>query len=164
MLNNSIVNFIYSLIIVLITAAFCSYFNDIGMQSFYNQIQLSSLTPPGYVFSIVWIALYTLLIIAFDMILNHPDKKQVWICIQMFLVNMFLQIVWSYLFFAKGYFVMSFAVLIILFFASLYLIQRFYYLSKTASLMVIPYSVWILFATYLNWVVVDLNGANYLQS
>ncbi len=161
MFNNSILNFIYSVVLVAITYAFCRYFNDIGMAGFYSKIQLSSLTPPNFVFPIVWIILYTLLIISFDMILNHPDKQQVWIPVQMFLVNLFLQIVWSFLFFAKGYFVMAFSVIVVLFFASLYLAQRYYYLNKIAAYMLVPYNLWILFAAYLNWAVVDLNGANY---
>lgn len=161
MFKNSILNFIYSVVLVGITYAFCRYFNDIGMAGFYHKIQLSSLTPPDYVFPIVWIVLYTLLIISFDMVLNHPDKQQVWIPVQMFLVNLFLQVVWSFLFFAKGYFVMAFSAVVVLFFASLYLTQRYYYLNKIAAYMLVPYNLWILFAAYLNWAVVDLNGANY---
>lgn len=161
MFKNSILNFIYSVVLVGITYAFCRYFNDIGMQGFYNKIQLSSLTPPNYVFPIVWIILYTLLVISFDMILNHPDKQQVWIPVQMFIVNLFLQVVWSFLFFAKAYFMIAFAVIVVLFFASLYLTQRYYFLRKAAAYMLIPYNLWILFAAYLNWAVVDLNGADY---
>ncbi|MCQ2734789.1 MAG: tryptophan-rich sensory protein [Alphaproteobacteria bacterium] len=161
MFNNSVLNFVYSVVLVGITYAFCRYFNDIGMVGFYDKIQLSSLTPPNYVFPIVWIILYTLLVISFDMILNHPDKQQIWIPVQMYIVNLFLQVVWSFLFFAKAYFMIAFAVIVVLFFASLYLTQRYYYLKKTAAYMLLPYNLWILFATYLNWVTVDLNGASY---
>ena len=55
----------------------------------------------------------------------------------------------------------AFAVVVVLFFASLYLTQRYYYLNKAAAYMLVPYNLWILFAAYLNWAVVDLNGASY---
>ena len=162
MFENKYLNFVYSLVLVLITAGLNSYFNSVGMEAFYGELQLSALTPPNYVFPIVWAILYVLLILSFDMVLNHPDKKQVWIAAQLFITNMLLQVLWCFMFFFEAYFMVAFAVIVVLIFATLYLIQRFYYLRPVAAMMLIPYLLWLIFAAYLNWVVVDLNGTNYV--
>lgn len=162
MFKNKYLNFIYSLVTVLIVAGLNSYFNQVGMLLFYDKIELSPLTPPDYVFPIVWGFLYILLILSYDMILGHPDKKQVWIAAQMFLVNMFLQVLWCFMFFFEAYFMVAFAVLVVLVFSTIYLMQRFYYLKPAAAYMLVPYLLWLIFAAYLNWVVVDLNGPNYI--
>ena len=62
MFKNAYFNFIFSLLTVLITAGLCSYFNQIGMENFYDRIQKSALTPPDIVFPIAWGVLYVSLI------------------------------------------------------------------------------------------------------
>lgn len=150
-------NFLYSLFFVLITAAFCSYFNKIGMQNFYADINLSSLTPPNIVFPIVWTFLYVLLIFAFDMILNAENKALIKPVATMFTLNLFLQVLWTFVFFYNAYFFSAFIVLVILDFATAWLILLFYRINRVAAAMLVPYALWLLFATYLNWAVVVLN-------
>ena len=53
MFKNSYFNFIFSLVVVMITGILCSWFNRVGMANFYEQIQKSALTPPNIVFPIV---------------------------------------------------------------------------------------------------------------
>ncbi len=162
MFKNAYLNFFFSLITVVITAALCSWFNRIGMQNFYEQIQKSALTPPDIVFPIVWSVLYVLLVLAFDMVLNAenlPIRNQVWL----FLGNMLLQILWCYVFFAQGWFMLGFVVLIILDFATAILIEQFYEVNHTAAYLLLPYMAWLLFATYLNWTVVALNGNTFIS-
>lgn len=160
MFQKSYLNFIFSLLTILITAGFCSYFNRIGMENFYNSIQKSALTPPNIVFPIVWGVLYVLLVLAFDIILNSTSehKKS---AIGQFLFNMLLQIIWCWLFFNNGNFLLGFAVLIILDFATAIIIEQFYKINRSAGWLLLPYMLWLLFATYLNWVVLALNGNNF---
>ena len=154
-------NFLYSLFLVLITAAFCSYFNNIGMEKFYFSLQLSALNPPDYVFPIVWIILYALMTIAFDLILNTENKEKIQQAAQLFTTNLFLQVIWTYVFFYNGFFFAGLVVLILLDIVTVWLIYAFYQLHKIAALMLTPYFIWLLFATYLNWAVIQLNGYNY---
>ena len=154
-------NLLYSVFLVGITAAISSYFNGIGMESFYGNLQLSAINPPDYVFPFVWLFLYVLLIISFDMILNHSDKAAIRPAAQMFTMNMFLQVLWCYVFFANGYFLVGFAILVVLNFVNMFMMRMFYRLNKTAMWLLVPYQLWLLFAAYLNWAVVDLNGVMY---
>ena len=157
MFDKPVYNFLYSLILVLVTAAFCSYFNRIGMQNFYSDIKLSALTPPNIVFPFVWAVLYILLTMAFYFVLNNADKTLIRPAATLFTFNMFLQVLWTFVFFYNAYFFSGFMVLIILDFAGALLVWAFYQINRTSGLMLIPYFLWLLFATYLNWAVVLLN-------
>lgn len=161
MFEKPIYNFMYSLILVLITAFICSYFNDFGMRNFYSEINLSVLTPPNVVFPIVWTILYAILVISFDLVLNHTDKQRSRPAAQVFTLNMFLQALWTYVFFYNAYFLVGFAVLVVLVFVTLAMMKIFYDINKTAGLLLIPYLLWLLFAAYLNWAVVNLNGVTF---
>lgn len=161
MFEKPLYNFLYSLILVLITAFICSYFNHFGMQNFYSQLNLSALTPPNVVFPIVWTLLYASLVISFDMVLNHTDITKIRPAAQVFTLNLFLQALWTFVFFYNAYFLVGFAVLVVLDFVTAAMIKIFFDIKRKAGLLLIPYILWLLFATYLNWVVVDLNGATF---
>jgi len=151
-------NFLYSLFLVLITAGFCSYFNRVGMENFYSQINLSGFTPPNAVFPIVWIVLYALLVFSFDDILNSGNKERIRAAATVFTLNLFLQVLWTYVFFYNAYFFGGLVVLVILDLLTMIMFWLFYEISHIAGLTIIPYFIWLLFATYLNWAVVVLNA------
>lgn len=157
MFKNSYLNFVFSLIVVLITGALCSWFNRVGMASFYEQIEKSPLTPPNIVFPIVWTILYILLVLAFDIILNIHEKP-IMPAVWLFIGNMILQILWCWAFFNNGQFLIALIILMILDIATAILVSQFYKLDKAAGWLLAPYMLWVLFATYLNWEVVALNG------
>lgn len=163
MFKNPYLNFIFSLISVVITYLLCGYFNRIGMQNFYTDIQKSALTPPNFVFPIVWTILYALMVLAFDTVLNIHDKN-IKPAIWLFLGNLFLQILWTFVFFAQAQFLCGLIILMILDLVASVTITRFYHLHKVAAYLLAPYLLWLLFATYLNWIIVLLNGNGYLLS
>ena len=162
MFKNSYLNFVFSLIVVLITGALCSWFNRVGMASFYEQIEKSPLTPPNIVFPIVWTILYILLVLAFDIILNIHEKT-IMPAVWLFIGNMILQILWCWAFFNNGQFMIALIILMILDIATATLISQFYKLDTAAGWMLAPYMIWLMFATFLNWQVVALNGNNFIS-
>lgn len=156
-------NFIYSFIIVAITAIFSSYFNRVGMENFYSLIKLSKLTPPDFVFPIVWAILYLLLINAFYLILitQKPNKALFKAANILFIGTMFLHVLWCYAFFYCAHFLAGLVILVVLDIATLVMMEVFHKLHKYAGLTLFPYVAWLFFATYLNWVVIELNGITY---
>ena len=161
MFQKPYLNFIFSLAVVLITYLLCGWFNRVGMQNFYADIQKSTLTPPNYVFPIVWTILYVLMILAFDLILNIHDKN-IKPAVTVFLINLAMQIVWTYAFFYQARFLAGLIIIVLLIITAVCLFYSFRHLSKTAAYLMIPYILWLLFAAYLNWAVVSLNGASYI--
>lgn len=162
MFKKSFYNFLLSLFLILFTAGWCSYFNSFAMDGFYSQIQRSELTPPGYVFSIAWTILYTLMVISLDILLNlKTETKKT--ALQLFLFNLFLQIMWSFAFFYCGYFLIGLIIILIMDVAAFALVEVAYHANKTAGLLLLPYLAWLIFATYLNWIIFDLNGAAFVM-
>lgn len=155
-------NFLYSLFLVLVTAAFCSYFNNVAMSGFYPQIKVSEFTPPDIYFSVVWGILYVLLVFSFDLVLNSKNKQLIKPAANVFILNLFLQVLWCFVFFYNAQFLAGWTVLVILNFVTLLMIYLFYKINKLAGILLIPYMLWLLFAGFLNWVVVDLNGTIYV--
>lgn len=162
MRKTPLLNFLYSLILVAVTALWCSYFSNWAMENFYGYLRLPDLTPPNYVFPIAWTIIYTLMIISFDFILNSEFSQKTKICINLYIANLLLQVLWSYIFFYNGWFLLGFAVIVILDFVVIVMIEQFHYINKTAAYLLIPYLVWISYATYLNWGIADLNGPSYI--
>ena len=160
MFKKSFNNFLLSLFLVVFTAGWCSYFNSFAMEGFYSEIQRSELTPPDYVFSVVWVILYTLMVISLDILFNLKTEIKK-IAVQLFLFTLFLQIMWSFAFFFCGYFLVGFIILLIMDISALALVEIAYNADKIAGVLLLPYLAWLFFATYLNWIIFDLNGISY---
>lgn len=162
MFKNMLSRFLYAFLAVGVTAGLCGYLNDFGLNTFYTKIDLPILTPPNNVFPLAWSILYILLIISTTMVLNSADTAKIKSALQIFWLNMLLQVIWTYVFFYSGMFLAGFFVLVLLDFITVLLIDAYLHLRKTAGYLLLPYLFWLLFATYLNWGVIDLNGNAYV--
>ena len=56
----------------------------------------------------------------------------------------------------------GFFVLMLLDFITVLLIDAYFHLRKIAGYLLLPYLFWLLFASYLNWGIIDLNGNAYI--
>lgn len=162
MFQKSFYNFLFSLFIVVLTAFLCSYFNRIGMQSFYDAIKLPAITPPNYVFPIAWLILYTLLTFAYAKILDNRQNRHLIFHSILFLLNMLLQIIWTYAFFAKGMFLWGLVIIVLLDIETLVLMLLSHKQNRSTTLLLIPYILWLLYATAINFGVYTLNGSQYV--
>ena len=162
MFNNVLTRFLYAFSAVGVTAGLCGYLNDFGLNTFYSQINLPVFTPPNNVFPSVWGVLYVLLIVSTAIILSSDDKPKIKYALQIFWLNMLLQIIWTYVFFYEGMFLAGFFVLMLLDFITVLLIDAYFHLRKIAGYLLLPYLFWLLFASYLNWGIIDLNGNAYI--
>ena len=162
MFNSNLSRFLYAFLAVGVTAALWGYLNDFGLNTFYTKIDLSILTPPNNVFPLVWGILYTLLIISTTLVLGSSDSIKIKSALQIFWLNMLLQIIWTYIFFYSGMFLAGFFVLMLLDFITVLLIDAYFHLRKIAGYLLLPYLFWLLFDTYLNWGVIYLNGNAYV--
>ncbi len=162
MFNNKILNFLYAFLSIAVTAGLCGYLNDFGLNTFYTKIDLPLFTPPDNVFPIAWGILYTLLILYTTFVLNSPKNQNIKPVLQIFWLNMLFQIIWTYLFFYCGMFLAGFFAIILLDFTTLWLMDSYHKIQKTAFYLLIPYLFWLIFATYLNWGIIDLNGNAYI--
>lgn len=74
-----------------------------------------------------------------------------------FVFQLFLNVFWSMLFFGMHNPMIAFTEIISLWFAIMALLLAFYQVSRTAAYLIIPYALWVGFATYLNYAIWQLS-------
>lgn len=144
--------FIVSLIIVYLCAFIGSIFTSTNVDSeWYNSVR-SSLTPPNWVFPVVWNILFFLISLSiyfsWTCAKNEKIKKKI---ILFFGINLILNILWSVFYFGMKNPLFGFFDLILIWISILGLILFTYKISKTASYLLIPYFLWVSFAGILNY-------------
>jgi len=117
------------------------------------------LSPPGWLFPIVWTILYILMGISSYLILQSgADEQEIGRAISIYVYQLIVNFLWPTFFFNLGWYLFSLLWLLLLWVMVLIMIIRFYNISKTAGYLQIPYLVWLTFAAYLNLGVWLLNA------
>lgn len=127
------------------------------MKIWYNNINKSKYTPPSWVFGVVWSILYLTMVISFTIV--YLDKKCVNLCYPLiiFLIHTFLNLIWTTIFFKYRNYKLALLDLILLDISLIYIMYLFYPIRKLASIILVPYLLWILFATYLTFYIFSNN-------
>lgn len=129
-----------------------------NIKEIYNSLSLPPLAPPDYLFGIVWPLLYLLIAISgyliYQSIAFKGEKTTSYL---LFAVQLGLNFVWSIVFFGGNYYWVGVVIVIILDLVVLGCILQYYKVNWAASVLLIPYLIWILFATYLTIGVAVLN-------
>lgn len=127
------------------------------MNLWYQTLTKPPLTPPASYFPIAWGILYTLMTIAFSIVLSKPHTQEKYIAVNLFLFQLVLNFTWSYVFFEMESILLGlidvFLLLILLSFTTYY----FFKVSKLAGILLIPYLIQVIFALYLNFGFAILN-------
>ena len=115
----------------------------------YNILQKPPLAPPGAVFPIVWTILYILMGISYGILKvnNQTDEEIDWI----YYIQLAINALWSIIFFNFKWRLFAFIWIILLVVAIISMIRKFFGKNKVAGLLQIPYILWVIFATYLNF-------------
>lgn len=122
----------------------------------YSQINKPPLSPPSWLFPVVWTVLYILMGISLYLVWNgeKPNDKNLF---SVFGIQLFLNFIWPIIFFNFRAYLIAFVVLIFLWAASFLMIASFYQNKKISAFLQIPYILWLTFAAYLNFSVYVLN-------
>jgi tryptophan-rich sensory protein len=116
------------------------------------------LSPPGWLFPIVWTVLYILMGIASYLVLETKsptaDKRS---ALKLYFLQLGFNFLWSIIFFTLGAYELAFLWLAILFVLIIATTLRFWCISSAAGLLMIPYAVWVAFAGYLNLAISGIN-------
>ena len=104
------------------------------------------LSPPGYLFPIVWSILYLLLGISFFLYRKNNNNSKT---IKIYYLSLFVNLFWSIFFFVLKWYLFTIFWTILLLILVIYLLYLFYQEYKPALYLNIPYLIWLIFATYL---------------
>lgn len=115
-------------------------------------------SPPNWVFGPVWTLLYFLMGISAFLIWRKGLKnKKVKRALVYFLIQLSFNFLWSFLFFGLHSPILGLIDIIAMLISIILTIRAFYKISKLAAYLLIPYLLWVSFATVLNISIVLLN-------
>ena len=128
-----------------------------SMQDF-EALNKPPLSPPGWLFPVVWSFLYILMGVAAYLVLESKsptaDKNR---ALKLYFLQLGFNFLWSIIFFTLGAYEIAFLWLVILFVLILATTKRFRHINPLAGVLMIPYAVWVAFAGYLNLAISGLN-------
>jgi tryptophan-rich sensory protein len=128
-----------------------SIFNIEAIPTWYTTINKPFFNPPNWIFAPVWTALFILMGIAIYLVWNKGYKnKDVKLGVNMFAVQLSLNILWSAIFFGIKDLALAFVEIIALWIAIALTMCHFKKVSKKAFWMMLPYLAWVSFAAVLN--------------
>ncbi len=131
---------------------------SIQAQTFYGQLTQPSWAPPGSVFGPVWTALYALMAIAAWLVWRNGGFRANRNALSLFLVQLAMNALWSWLFFAWHLGAWAFIDILILWVLIVATIVFFWRVRPLAGVLLIPYLLWVSFAAALNYSVWQLNS------
>jgi benzodiazapine receptor len=117
--------------------------------TWYANLNKSTITPPKIVFPIVWSILYFLIIVSAGIVI-WKDQFQNKLAITYFIIQMVLNISWTPVFFRLKNIKLSLIIVTILWLFILITIIEFLKISQMAGYLLIPYFLWVSLALYLN--------------
>lgn len=121
-----------------------------GMKTF-ESLNQPPLSPPGWLFPIVWTILYILMGTAYYLVNNSGGNiKVIAEANTVYALQLIANFIWPVLFFGFGWYFFAFIWLIVLWILILVTIFMFRRVSKKAAILLIPYLLWVTFAGYLN--------------
>ena len=114
----------------------------------YGDMVKPPLSPPSYIFPIVWTILYILMGISY--FIATKDKENDKDLNQIYLLQLFVNLFWPIIFFALKMYFTAFFWIILLIILVIIMIKELLKNNKISGYLQIPYFIWLLFATYLN--------------
>ena len=128
-----------------------SVFTTDAIPTWYAALEKPVFTPPNWLFFPAWVTLYFLMAVAAFLVWRRGlDSAGVRTALIVFLVQLVLNALWSVVFFGLESPVWGVVVILILWVAILATIMLFSRISRAAALLLIPYILWVSFATALN--------------
>ncbi len=128
-----------------------------NIPTWYATLNKPAFNPPNYLFGPVWTTLYVLMGISSFLIIRLPETKISTRFIQVYSIQLGLNFLWSFLFFYLHSPGMALVGIILLLIAILITMRYAFSLHKMAGVLLIPYLLWVSFATVLNAAIWYLN-------
>jgi benzodiazapine receptor len=153
-----ITKLVVSIVACQAAGAIGSIFTTPAIPTWYAALEKPFFTPPNWLFAPAWITLYLLMAIAAFLIWRQGlGQKGVNSALLVFLVQLVLNALWSVVFFGLHSPLWGAVVILALWVAILLTIIRFFKLSTAAGALLLPYILWVSFASALNIAILVLN-------
>lgn len=146
-------------IVVCLAASALGYLASREAPEFYARLSLPGWAPPAAVFGPVWTLLYLLMGLAAGLVWQQRRQQPVGAAIALFLVQLGLNALWSWLFFAWHWGLAAFVDILLLWLGIAATFLLFWRLRRSAAWLLLPYWLWVSFAAVLCGTVWRMNPA-----
>lgn len=124
----------------------------------YGQMVQPPLSPPGWVFPVVWSLLYLLMGYAsYRVLMADVAQARKRRALTLYGAQLTVNFLWPLVFFGLQWYLVAFFVLLVLWVLILLTIRAFSGIDEVAADLMLPYLLWVTFAGYLNFGVYVLN-------
>ncbi len=156
-MNKKTKQFLICLAVPLLVGGLSALITRTGMDTF-ETINKPPLSPPGWLFPVVWTVLFILMGIASYLVLTSGKPRQeINRALTVYGVQLIFNFFWSIFFFNFSLYLFSFIWLVLLWLLIFTTAVLFYRISKPAGYLMVPYILWVAFAGYLNFQIYLLN-------
>ncbi|MCF8215330.1 MAG: tryptophan-rich sensory protein [Chlorobium sp.] len=158
-MNTNLLKFAISFILCFLAAYAGSLFTpEPGSSWYYTELNRPEWNPPDWLFPPVWSLLFLMMSISFWLVLKKATKdSKVTFAVIAFCVQLLLNMAWSAAFFGMQNPQTGMIVILLLWMAIVLTIVQFKKISAVAAYLLVPYLLWVSFASYLNFTIWQLN-------
>jgi tryptophan-rich sensory protein len=128
------------------------------IDQWFDELSRPSWAPPNYVFGPVWTVLYLCMAVSAWLVWRQDGLQHATLPLTMFLVQLALNAAWSWLFFGLHRIDWAMLDIVLLLVAIVLTMVLFARRNRVASALLVPYLLWVTFATALNFAYLRLNG------
>ncbi len=158
MMNKKILPLVGSILFCEMAGIVGAVFTTSAISTWYSTINKPSFNPPSWVFGPTWTLLYALMGISLFLVWTHSNRDtQRRKALSIFFIQLFLNAIWSPIFFGLHAPLAAFIVIMLLWLSIVFTIVIFWKISRTAAMLLVPYLAWVSFASLLNFSIWQLN-------
>jgi len=140
----------------LLAGFFGSLFTMDQIGSWYATLTKPSWTPPNWVFGPVWTTLYVLMGVAAYLV-SRSKKLGKSLVLWLFFAHLIVNALWSIVFFRLHELLLAFLIIVLLWALIVILMRLYWRYSRVATYLMIPYLLWVSYASTLNLGILFLN-------
>lgn len=134
------------------------YLSNSGYSNpWFEALRKPGFMPPGWVFGVAWTILYIMLGLSLAMLLHAKGAEKRERAIILFALGLVLNFAWSPLFFGMHKVTIALSVIAAMIVCTIGLIFALWKIRIVAALLLYPYLGWLMFATALNYKIMELN-------
>jgi tryptophan-rich sensory protein len=151
------IGLIVALAICFAVAGVASLATTPEIPGWYARLKKPSWTPPNWLFGPVWTTLYAAMAVAAWLVWRRGGWRENSTALALFIIQLALNFAWSFIFFRFHQTGLAFAEIVLLWVAIAATIVRFASVSKVAAALMVPYLLWVTYASALNFAIWRLN-------
>ncbi|MBR5529505.1 MAG: tryptophan-rich sensory protein [Oscillospiraceae bacterium] len=122
-----------------------------GSMANYGNLNRPPLSPPGWLFPVVWTILYLLMGYAsYRIWVSDAPEKRKKSALRTYLAQLAVNFLWPLIFFGLQWRLLAFWVILLLWVLIYFTIKKFSKIDELAADLLLPYILWVTFAAYLN--------------